>query len=781
MAFFKFTPDLTDKDDLEEISVGRDKLVHDCIERIKNSVHNESTRQILFLGPRGIGKSHTLLRIFYGLSNSDKVTIIRLAEEEYSISSLDDLCQRILEELDIPYDGKDATAYCRNKLSELKNNGKMAVLFVENLQLLFDQIYSDLGKLRSIIQSDQSLCIVGSALTHFDLISSPDEPFYKFFDIKYLQGLTEEQVFELIKKRLVLSKKEFLIKDLEEHLGRVGGIHLLTGGNPRLIHILAEIIVQKNSLEDLERNLLSLLDQLTPFYQARMETMSRDQRRIFDMIALSEGPLSPTEIAKRLNNSKPAIVVAQLRRLQKDGLVENVKFSNKRGTRYQIVERLYRIWRELRSTRGASKVKLFVDFMKLWYSKEELMDGLKSTSEEIDELYPHSKKEALSAAKKMCYLLNAVSDLAIISLTTVVEKLVLLNQFETARQEIQKVRDLNNREKNKILQKSVDLITDIVELDSFTYSTDERDDKRQSIMNKINKLSKQKVNIPKDENDRGKIHVIYEEIAFYLISSRQYERALYFNDIAYDCVKNIRFCNVVLNQRAAIKTFLKRYSESLTVIDEILEYDPEDLDALSRKVYNLTALKKQDSAVQTAKQLLALDVEYFVQASRPFIDFKLERELLALTKQYKKALLGLEPGKRSRLLRDYVGMLFHELLHMIIAKKTNERQFYVSILSSIKDMVKAEDLIHGCVGGISTHAKGINAIQETMPILLEIFGSDKLKGLTPLICASDYLADKDPTILEKLHPEMRQLVIQIIQKMSPDIPINKEILDSISV
>ena len=265
MAFFKFTPDLTDKDDLEEISVGRDKLVHDCIERIKNSVHNESTRQILFLGPRGIGKSHTLLRIFYGLSNSDKVTIIRLAEEEYSISSLDDLCQRILEELDIPYDGKDATAYCRNKLSELKNNGKMAVLFVENLQLLFDQIYSDLGKLRSIIQSDQSLCIVGSALTHFDLISSPDEPFYKFFDIKYLQGLTEEQVFELIKKRLVLSKKEFLIKDLEEHLGRVGGIHLLTGGNPRLIHILAEIIVQKNSLEDSREKFAIALGSINPF------------------------------------------------------------------------------------------------------------------------------------------------------------------------------------------------------------------------------------------------------------------------------------------------------------------------------------------------------------------------------------------------------------------------------------------------------------------------------------------------------------------------------------
>ena len=781
MAFFKFTPDLIDKDDLEEISVGRNELVKDCIEHIKNSANNKSTRQILFLGPRGIGKSHTLLRIFHGLSNSNEVTTIRLAEEEYSISSLDDLCQRILEVLGISYYGEGVIVYCRNKLTELKNDGKPAVLFVENLQMLFDQIHPDLEKLRSIIQSDQSLCIVGSALTYFDSLSSPDKPFYKFFDITYLQGLTEEQVFELIKKRLVLAKKKFLIKSLEEHTERIRGLQLLTGGNPRLIHILAEIIVQKNSLEGLERNLLSLLDQLTPFYQAQMETMSREQQKLFDTIALSDGPLSPTEVARHLNIS-PAIVVTQLRRLQKNGLVENVKFSNKRSTRYQIIERLYRIWRELRSTRGESKVKLFVDFMKLWYSKAELINELENTSKEIDELYPHSKKEALSAVKKMCYLLDAARDLAITRLATVVEKLVLLNQFETAHQEIQKARDSNEREKNKILQKSGSIIIDLVELDHLfpNLTAVERNDKRQSIMDKINKLSKQKVNIPEDENVRGKIHRFYEEIAFHLSFNRQYERALYFNDIAYDCVENADFCSAVLNQRAEIKAFLQRYSESLTIIDEILEHDPENLYALSIKVHNLTALKKQDLAVKAGKQLLALNAEYFVAASKPFIDFKLERELLALTEQYRKTLLELEPDKRSSLLRNYLGMLFHKLLHVVIDKKTNERQFYVSILSSIKDMVKADDLMYGCVSGIFSHPQGINAMQETIPILLEIFGSDKLKGLTPLRRASDYIVYKDPTILEKLHPEMRQLVIQIIQKMYPDITINKEILDSVS-
>ena len=292
MTFFKFTPDLMNQDDLERISVGRNKLVEDCIRRTKNSIYNKSTSQILLIGTRGIGKSHTLLRIYYNLSNSNEVTPVRLAEEEYSISSLDDLCKRILELLGISCE-TNVTAYCRNKLNELKNDGRPVVLFVENLQILFEQIYSDLGKLRSIIQSDQSLCIVGSALTYFDSISSPDEPFYKFFDIKHLQGLTEKQVLELIKKRLALSKKKHLIKSLNEHTERINGIHLLTGGNPRLIHILSEIIVQKNSLEDLEQSMLLLLDELTPLYQARMETMSHEQRKLFDAIALSDGALYP--------------------------------------------------------------------------------------------------------------------------------------------------------------------------------------------------------------------------------------------------------------------------------------------------------------------------------------------------------------------------------------------------------------------------------------------------------------------------------------------------------
>ena len=781
MAFFKFTPGLADGADLEEISVGRNDLVQDCVEGIKNSVRGKSTRQILLLGPRGIGKSHTLLRIFYRLSKSNQVTAVKLAEEEYSISSLDDLCRRILEVLGCPCSEGDATAYCRNKLNELKENGKPVVLFAENLQMMFEQIRPDLARLRSIIQSDQSLSIVGSALTYFDLISSLDEPLYRFFDIRRIHGLTEEQMLELIKKRLVLAKKQSLIGPLEEHTERMAGIRLLTGGNPRLIHILADTIVQKNSLEDLEQGLLSLLDQLTPFYQARMETMSGEQRRLFDTIALAEGPLSPTEIARRLNTSKPASVVSQLRRLQRDGLVENVKFSPKRGTRYQITERLYRIWRELRSARGAVQVKFFVDFIELWYTQEDLAEKLVDTYREFDHLYPHSKKEAASAAKKMCYVLKAVRDIGIVQLYAAVTRLAQLNQFEDARQEIQRMRDLNSKEKNEILQKCGDMLISFAELRLFTDLTSSGyTDKRESTMNKIGGLYKRKVSIPKAAHDRQTIHTTYEEITSYLISNDQCKRAIYFNDVANDCLKGV-FCAFVLNQRAELKEFQGRHDESLMLVNEILTQEPENREALARKVFNLTNLHKRDLAVEAGRQLLALDVGYFVVASMPFFKFKLEQELLTLTKQYGKSLLSLESSELSRLLRSYVRNLTHALLHAIIDKKADDRRFAISILSSIKDIAKPEDVAWGCAHAVFANIRGVDALREMIPILLDVFGPNKLdERLTPLTKALKYLEDRDPAVLEKLHPEARHLVIDIIRRMSPDIPIGKEILDSIS-
>lgn len=768
MAFYKFNPGMSTAGDLEKISVGRDDLIKYTVERIKNSTMSGSTSQILFLGPSGIGKSHVLLRIFHRLSGAG-ATLVSLGVEEYSISCLDDLCRRILETLGISCNADDAISYCRHRLNGLRDDGRPVVLFVENLQMLFGQIRSDLGKLRSIIQSDQSLSVVGSAPAYFDPITSPDEPFYRFFDAQYLRDLTEDESYELVRKRLMVDKKEFLLKSLEERADHIRGILMLAGGNPRIVHMLAEIIMQRNSLEHPGECLLILLDQLTPYYQARTMTMTHEQRKIFDVIALAEGPLSPTEIARRLDISPPT-AVTQLRRLQGNGILDNVKFSSKRGTKYQITERLYRMWRELYLTQNAARVRLFLDFIRLWHMRA----GPAGDHNSGTGTGPYDW--ASFAGLMRCPVDFGTG---MLRLGTVVERLVLSNQLEDARQEILHAREQNRQEKDKTLRQATEAFINVVELDCISGSAGHEYGGR-SVPDMINRLGKHQTVIPKDAADRRKLHLICEGVASRLISVGQYESALHFNGIARDCTKNTRFCPAVFAQRAQINMSLGRYEDALMSVNAILKREPENPHALSGRVHCLRLLGRRDPAVKAARQLAASDVEYFADASRPFIDFKLERDLLELTKHFAKTLPGLEPDRRSACLRRCLGMLLHGLTSAIAGNRSGQYRFFAAVLSVLRDVVESGDLMHGCAAGIFNHPKGIKALPEAVPVILEAFGPDKSEELLPLLHATEYAASRDVSILERLHPEMRQLVIQIIQRIYPDVPIGEDILDSVS-
>ena len=174
-----------------------------------------------------------------------------------------------------------------------------------------------------------------------------------------------------------------------------------------------------------------------------------------------------------------------------------------------------------------------------------------------------------------------------------------------------------------------------------------------------------------------------------------------------------------------------------------------------------------------------MDSSYFASTIKPFIDFKLDRELLSLVKHH-KLLLKSEQNDNNAPLRIYIGMLFARLFHDMSEKKTDGYEFYVSALSHVRDVVSSEDIVSGCIDGIFGHVGAISVLSEVMDMLKNIFNSEKLNLLTPLVCASDYIMRNDPEVLEKLHPEMRQLVIQIIQKTSPKTHIAKEVLDSIT-
>jgi predicted AAA+ superfamily ATPase len=88
-----FTPSRTDPKDLEFILVQRHELLQDAVERIRESGLTDHKHHLLFVGPRGCGKTHLVTLIVSRLSEdddlADRLRIAWLNEDETSTTLLE--------------------------------------------------------------------------------------------------------------------------------------------------------------------------------------------------------------------------------------------------------------------------------------------------------------------------------------------------------------------------------------------------------------------------------------------------------------------------------------------------------------------------------------------------------------------------------------------------------------------------------------------------------------------------------------------------------------------
>src|SRR5437879_34068 len=89
----RFTPSRTEPGILEAIFVQRHELAKDTVERIHESAVSGNKHHLLFIGPRGSGKTHFVSVIFHRLTLQedlhDRLRIAWLGEDETTTSFLD--------------------------------------------------------------------------------------------------------------------------------------------------------------------------------------------------------------------------------------------------------------------------------------------------------------------------------------------------------------------------------------------------------------------------------------------------------------------------------------------------------------------------------------------------------------------------------------------------------------------------------------------------------------------------------------------------------------------
>ena len=387
-----YTPSLMNPEDLDAIFVQRDRLLNDLLENIENSILTEAKHHALLIGPRGIGKTHLISMIYHRVSANevfkDKLKIAWLREEEWGVATFLDLLVRILNSLIEEYKDPNLEEQIKGLYSVSTEQAeqlaghilkqycqdKTLLLLMENLDEIFKGLdESGQQAFRAYLQNYGFITIVATSQSLFKGVQSRNLPFYGFFSPTHLKPLVLEEAIALLANIAKWRGDQKLADLLVTPLGksRIRAIHHLAGGNHRIYIIFSQFLTTE-SLDSLVEPFMKTLDDLTPFYQSRMQFISPQQRKIIEYLCEQRGAIAVKEIAQHCFIS-PQTGSSQLKQLREMGYV----YADAQGREsfYELQEPLMRICLEAKKRRGTPN-QLFISFLRVWFSREELKNRL---------------------------------------------------------------------------------------------------------------------------------------------------------------------------------------------------------------------------------------------------------------------------------------------------------------------------------------------------------------------------------------------------------------------
>jgi tetratricopeptide (TPR) repeat protein len=387
--FVRFqTPSQMSPAALEAIFVQREKLAERLVDKIVESATTDSKHHSLLVGPRGIGKTHLVSLVHHRVQKRAEVqgrlVVAWLREEAYSVASYIHLLLAILKAMDRRSDsqsidevldqlqGMDETAqvqYAEQILLEAIGDRTLLVI-TENLEDSFDAIEREgQHKLRALIQNHPRFTVLATSQSLFQGVSVRESPFYGFFEVHRLERFSYDEALEMLVKIAELQGDSALTERLRTPLGRarVRAIDHLAAGSPRLYVMLSEFL-GADSIDALVEPVLKLIENLTPYYQSRMQLISPQQRAMVEHLCEQEGAVPVKEVARGLLISQQT-ASSQFGKLRELGYVRAEKAG--RETHYELQEPLMRMALAAKTTR-AKPIRLFVEFLRRWFSENEL-------------------------------------------------------------------------------------------------------------------------------------------------------------------------------------------------------------------------------------------------------------------------------------------------------------------------------------------------------------------------------------------------------------------------
>lgn len=396
-AHITYNPGILGEEELARSFVVRQQSLEMILETLRENIGSPSNRHLLMIGPRGIGKTmlvrRAALAVWHTPELRDKWYPLVFGEESYPVTTPGEFWleaifhladqtgepryQKAFEELRSERNDARLRERALGQLLDFADGQKKRILLVvENLNMLVGEQMDQHAawELRHTLLNEPRLMLLGTATNRFDQIENAGHAWFEMFSVHKLETLNLDECGVLWQ---TIAGSPLARNPLK-------AIRILTGGNPRLVTILASFAA-KRSFRQLMEQLVHLIDDHTEYFRGHLEALGKQERRVFVALLERWDPGGAAEIAEQTRMGVNEVSTL-MGRLCDRGAVE-VAQQKGRKKLYQASERLYNIYYLMRR-RGQpeDRVRAAVQFMVTFYERGELVLRLAELAKEACDL-----------------------------------------------------------------------------------------------------------------------------------------------------------------------------------------------------------------------------------------------------------------------------------------------------------------------------------------------------------------------------------------------------------
>ncbi|WP_298847097.1 hypothetical protein [Clostridium sp.] len=402
-----YNPNNLTQKELINSFVIRKKEFQKIINDIKSSDMKYPEQHYMIEAQRGYGKTTLLKRLYFEIKRDpelkEKLIPVILPEEKYSIRRLFKLWEVVAQNLEkesyefeglydhmATYAKKDDYEDISFKIIEqrLKEKNKKLILLIDNAEIILKKFkLIEQQKLREILLTSAEIRFIGASSEVLEFTFDYEKPFYDFFKLIALKGLTTEETNDFLEKLGEGFNNKNIKEIIKDNKGKIEAYRRLTGGVPRIMSLIFNS--EDNDRGLALKDIYTLADRVTPLYKHIMDNSSPVQQEIVDIIALSWEAITTREIADKVRMQSKE-VSAQLNQLEKNGVINKIPI-NKKNYMYQIKDRFFNIWYLIRfgGEKEKQQVLWLIKFLENWCNRDTLVN--KSENNDFSTIYESSK------------------------------------------------------------------------------------------------------------------------------------------------------------------------------------------------------------------------------------------------------------------------------------------------------------------------------------------------------------------------------------------------------